>query len=138
LAERHNPETHLIPNVLRSTADNPVKIFGTDWPTADGTCIRDYVHVIDLIEAHIKALKSLGNPGHEIYNLGSGSGYSVREVVAAASAATGTNIPFVDSPRRAGDPAVLIADISKAKAKLDWSPTRDMNTMVSDTLSSLA
>ncbi len=138
LAERHNPETHLIPNVLRSTADNPVKIFGTDWPTSDGTCVRDYVHVIDLIDAHIKALNSLGSAGHEIYNLGSGSGYSVREVVAAASAATGTDIPYIDSPRRAGDPAVLIADISKAKSKLDWSPTRDMNTMVSDTLSSLA
>ncbi len=138
LAERHDPETHLIPNVLRSTPDNPVKIFGTDWPTTDGTCIRDYVHVIDLIDAHIKALKSLDQPGHEIYNLGSGSGYSVREVVAAASAATGHQIPFVDSPRRAGDPAVLIADISKAKAKLNWVPTRDLNAMVSDAVESLA
>jgi UDP-glucose 4-epimerase len=134
LAERHNPETHLIPNVLRSKIDNPVKIFGTDWPTPDGTCIRDYVHVIDLIEAHINALDSLNRPGHEIYNLGSGSGYSVREVVAAASAAAGRKIPSVDSPRRAGDPAVLIADISKAKAALNWSPTRDINTMVLDTL----
>ena len=137
LAERHDPETHLIPNVLRSTVDNPVKIFGTDWPTADGTCIRDYVHVVDLIEAHLKALNSLGNPGHEIYNLGSGSGYSVREVVAAASAAIGHQIPFVDSPRRAGDPAVLIADISKAKSRLDWQPSRDLNAMVSDTLKSM-
>ncbi len=138
LAERHNPETHLIPNVLRSTDSNPVKIFGTDWPTEDGTCIRDYVHVIDLIDAHIKALKSLGKPGHEIYNLGSGSGYSVREVVKAASNAIGHQIPFVDSPRRAGDPAVLIADISKAKRMLDWSPTRDMTIMVADTLQSMA
>jgi len=138
LAERHNPETHLIPNVLRSTTENPVKIFGTDWPTADGTCIRDYVHVIDLIDAHIKALNSLHAPGHEIYNLGSGSGYSVREVVAAASGAIGHHMPFIDSPRRAGDPAVLIADISKAKAQLNWEPTRDMNTMVSDTLKSMA
>ena len=138
LAERHNPETHLIPNVLRSTTDNPLKIYGTDWPTHDGTCIRDYVHVIDLIDAHLKALQSLGKPGHEIYNLGSGSGYSVREVVAAASAATGQQIPFIDSPRRAGDPAVLIADISKAKSKLAWEPSRDMNTMVSDTLKSMA
>jgi len=138
LAERHNPETHLIPNVLRSTQENPVKIFGTDWPTADGTCIRDYVHVIDLIDAHIKALKSLGAPGHEIYNLGSGSGYSVREVVSAASAAVGHQIPFVDSPRRSGDPAVLIADISKAKRLLNWAPTRDMTTMVADTLNSMA
>ena len=138
LAERHNPETHLIPNVLRSTDSNPVKIFGTDWPTEDGTCIRDYVHVIDLIDAHIKALNSLGKPGHEIYNLGSGSGYSVREVVKAASDAIGHQIPFVDSPRRAGDPAVLIADISKAKKMLEWSPTRDMTTMVADTLQSMA
>lgn len=138
LAERHNPETHLIPNILRSTQENPVKIFGTDWPTADGTCIRDYVHVIDLIDAHIKALKSLGTSGHEIYNLGSGSGYSVREVVSAASAAVGHQIPFIDSPRRAGDPAVLIADISKAKRLLDWAPTRDLTTMVADTLNSMA
>jgi len=138
LAERHNPETHLIPNVLRSTQANAVKIFGTDWTTADGTCVRDYVHVIDLIDAHIKALNSLGKPGHEIYNLGSGSGYSVREVVKAASEAIGHQIPFVDSPRRAGDPAVLIADISKAKQHLDWAPTRDMTTMVADTLNSMA
>ena len=138
LAERHNPETHLIPNVLRSTPENPVKIFGTDWPTEDGTCIRDYVHVIDLIDAHLKALQSLGKPGHEIYNLGSGSGYSVREVVAAASAAIGHQIAFIDAPRRAGDPAVLIADISKAKSILGWEPTRDMNTMVSDTLKSMS
>ena len=138
LAERHNPETHLIPNVLRSTQANPVKIFGTDWPTADGTCIRDYVHVIDLIDAHIKALNSLGAAGHEIYNLGSGSGYSVREVVKAASDAIGHQIPFVDSPRRAGDPAVLIADISKAKRMLAREPTLDMTTMVADTLNSMA
>jgi UDP-glucose 4-epimerase len=128
----------LIPNVLRSTAENPVKIFGTDWPTADGTCIRDYVHVIDLIDAHLMALHSLGNSGHEIYNLGSGSGYSVREVVAAASSAIGHQIPCVDAPRRAGDPAILIADISKAKLKLGWEPTRDLDTMVSDTLKSMA
>ena len=137
LAERHTPETHLIPNVLRSTEQNPVKIFGTDWPTHDGTCVRDYVHVIDLIEAHIKALASLVTTGHEIYNLGSGSGYSVREVVAAASAAIGHQIPFLDSPRRAGDPAVLIADISKAKLRLNWQPSRNLKAMVSDTLNSL-
>ncbi len=138
LAERHNPETHLIPNVLRSTPENPVKIFGSDWPTEDGTCVRDYVHVVDLIDAHIKALNLLGAPGHEIYNLGSGSGYSVRQVVKAASDAIGYSIAFVDSPRRAGDPAVLIADISKAKRMLGWSPTRDLDTMVADTLHSMA
>ena len=138
LAERHNPETHLIPNVLRSTKENPVKIFGTDWPTADGTCVRDYVHVVDLIDAHIKALETLTAGVHEIYNLGSGDGYSVREVVAAASKAAGHQIPTIDSPRRAGDPAVLIADINKAKTKLGWSPTRGIDVMVADTLAALS
>ena len=138
LTERHNPETHLIPNVLRSTAANPVKIFGSDWPTKDGTCIRDYVHVVDLIDAHIKALNSLGKPGHEIFNLGCGDGYSVREVITAASRAIGVEIPFIDSPRRAGDPAVLVADISKAKRVLGWEPTKKIEEMVSDTLASFA
>lgn len=137
LAERHNPETHLIPNVLKSTKDNPVKIFGTDWPTPDGTCVRDYVHVVDLIDAHIKALESLEPHVHEIYNIGSGVGYSVREVVAAASKAAGHQIPTVDSPRRTGDPAILIADINKAKVKLSWSPTRGIDVMVADTFASL-
>ncbi len=136
LTERHDPETHLIPNVLRSSTSKPVKIFGSDWPTKDGTCIRDYVHVVDLIDAHIKALNSLSGAGHEIFNLGSGGGYSVREVIAAASQATGSQIPFIDSPRRAGDPAVLIADISKAKRILGWQPTRNLEVMVSDTLAS--
>ncbi len=136
LTERHDPETHLIPNVLRSSASSPLKIFGSDWPTPDGTCIRDYVHVIDLIEAHIKALGSLTPGMHEIYNLGSGDGYSVRQVVAAASNAIGYSIPTVASPRRAGDPAVLIADIEKAKVRLDWKPTRGIEAMVADTLAS--
>ena len=136
LAERHSPETHLIPNVLRSSADNPVKIFGTDWPTVDGTCIRDYVHVIDLIEAHIKALNSLASGQHQIFNLGSGKGYSVREVIDAACIARGSQVPTIDSPRRAGDPAVLVADISKAESGLGWKPIRDLNVMVADTLSS--
>ena len=136
LTERHNPETHLIPNVLRSSGDNPVKIFGGDWPTPDGTCIRDYVHVIDLIDAHIKALNSLVFGVHEIYNLGSGDGYSVRQVVAAAAKAKGQDIPTIDSPRRTGDPAVLIADISKARNILGWIPTRGIEAMVSDTLAS--
>lgn len=136
LAERHNPETHLIPNVLRSTNENPVKIFGTDWPTPDGTCIRDYVHVIDLIDAHIKALDSLISKGHEIYNLGSGDGYSVKQVIAAASKAIGYSLPCVDWPRRAGDPAVLIADIAKAEKLLHWKPSRNLDAMVKDTLAS--
>jgi len=136
LAERHNPETHLIPNLLRSTPQNPVKIFGNDWPTPDGTCIRDYVHVVDLIDAHIKALEALVDGEHEIYNLGSGDGYSVRQVVAAASKAIGYSISTRDSARRPGDPAVLIADISKAKDGLGWIPTRGIQAMVADTLAS--
>lgn len=136
LAERHNPETHLIPNLLRSTPQNPVKIFGNDWPTPDGTCIRDYVHVIDLIDAHIKALEALVDGEHEIYNLGSGDGYSVRQVVAAASKVLGYPISTRDSARRPGDPAVLIADISKAKDGLGWIPTRGIQAIVADTLAS--
>lgn len=136
LAERHNPETHLIPKVLRSTKDKPVEIYGTDWPTEDGTCVRDYVHVVDLIEAHIKALNLLKPNTHEIYNLGSGDGYSVRVVLAAASKAAGYEIPTTEAPRRTGDPAVLIADISKAREKLGWSPTRGIEVIVADTLKS--
>jgi UDP-glucose 4-epimerase len=138
LAERHNPETHLIPNVLRSTKDKPVEIYGTDWPTADGTCVRDYVHVVDLIDAHIKALISLESGVHEIYNLGSGDGYSVKVVLAAASKVIGFEIPTIVAPRRAGDPAVLIADISKAKEKLSWAPTHGIERIVADTLKSFS
>lgn len=137
LPERHNPETHLIPNVLSATKQKPVRIFGTDWPTPDGTCIRDYVHVVDLIEAHIAALRKLPDHQHEIINLGSGSGYSVREVIAAAEIATGRLIPVIDSERRAGDPAVLIADITKANSYLGWQPTRDLKEMVIDTWNSM-
>lgn len=133
ISERHTPETHLIPNLLRSTSDNPIKIFGNDWPTKDGTCIRDYIHVVDLIEAHIAALKAAKSGSHEIINLGSGSGYSILEVIAAASAALGTELPYEMTARRAGDPAVLVADISKARTLLGWQPTRDLAQMVSDT-----
>lgn len=137
LTERHDPETHLIPNVLKSTSENPVKIFGTDWPTADGTCVRDYVHVVDLIEAHIAALSAIdtgkiSSGTHEIINLGSGHGYSVKEVLQAAGRALGREVPHLNSARRVGDPAVLIADISKAKSHLNWQPTRDINQMVED------
>jgi len=133
LTENHNPETHLIPNVLKATSDNPLKIFGADWPTEDKTCIRDYVHVIDLIDAHIMALDKLEPGKHEIINLGCGTGYSVKQVIDAAEAAVGHQIPSVIADRRAGDPAVLIADISKAKSFLGWSPTRDLQVMVFDT-----
>ena len=136
LAERHNPETHLIPLVLRATEANPLKIFGTDWDTKDGTCIRDYVHVVDLIEAHILALGALKPHVHEIVNLGSGGGYSVREVISAATKVLGREVPAIESPRRAGDPGTLVASIDKAKALLGWEPTRDLETMISDTVKS--
>jgi len=132
LFERHDPETHLIPNILKSVPENPIKVFGTDWLTHDGTCIRDYVHVVDLVEAHVLALDSLGKPGHKIYNLGSGRGYSVREVIEAANRATGKATPFVDAEKRSGDPAILIADIAKVKRELGWAPIRGIDEMVAD------
>jgi UDP-glucose 4-epimerase len=132
LTENHNPETHLIPNTLRASEANPLKIFGNDWPTADGTCIRDYVHVTDLIEAHISALKNVESGKHSIINLGSGGGYSVNEVVAAAAKAVGRPIAAKVTDRRPGDPAVLIADITKASEVLGWKPTRNLEVMVKD------
>ena len=138
LPERHNPETHLIPLVLRATETNPLKIFGTDWDTKDGTCIRDYVHVVDLIEAHILALDALKPHTHEIVNLGSGGGYSVREVITTAEEILGRPVPAIESPRRAGDPATLVASIVKAKSLLGWVPTRDLKTMISDAVKSQA
>lgn len=131
-AERHNPETHLIPNVLRASPDNPLKIFGTDWPTKDGTCIRDYVHVVDLIAAHISALKVATPATHEIINLGSGGGYSVTEVIEAATRTLERSVPVENAARRAGDPAILIADITKAAKVLSWKPQLNLDQMVSD------
>ncbi|CAB4603559.1 GalE UDP-glucose 4-epimerase [actinobacterium SCGC AAA044-D11] len=133
LTERHSPETHLIPNLLRATPENPLKVFGNDWPTQDGTCIRDYVHVVDLIDAHIFALEKLESGSHKIINLGSGGGYSVNQVITATAEVLGRDIPVKISERRAGDPAVLIADISKAKAILGWVPSRKIEAMVGDT-----
>ena len=136
LAERHNPETHLIPLVLRATPANPLKIFGSDWDTKDGTCIRDYVHVVDLIEAHILALEALQPHVHEILNLGSGGGYSVREVIAVATKVLEREVPAIESPPRAGDPATLVASIVKAESLLGWKPTRDLERMIRDTVKS--
>ena len=137
ITEEHDPETHLIPNLLKSTSASPMKIFGTDWPTKDGTCIRDYVHVTDLIDAHISALEKLVEGKHEIVNLGSGGGYSVKEVIAAANSVVGHELPVVNGERRPGDPAVLVSDISKAASLLNWKPTRDIKTMVSDAWESI-
>ncbi len=133
LAERHDPETHLIPNALRATSDSPLRIFGRDWNTPDGTCVRDYVHIIDLIDAHVRALKFLSPSEHHVFNIGSGTGYSVAQVVAAASRVKNNNLPTVDAPRRAGDPEVLVANIDKAEMILNWRPERSLDQMVEDT-----
>ncbi|KRG86342.1 UDP-glucose 4-epimerase GalE [Stenotrophomonas sp. CW117] len=125
IGESHACETHLIPNVLRSVlGDGPaLKVFGGDYPTPDGTCIRDYVHVEDLAQAHLLALDYLGaHPGAHAFNLGNGRGFSVCEVIAAASAVTGRAVPWEMAPRRAGDPAVLVASSRRARAELGWSP----------------
>ena len=138
LAEHHSPETHLIPNVLKANDANRVKIFGTDWDTPDGTCIRDYVHVVDLINAHILAFEKLVSPGHEIVNLGSGSGYSVLQVISTASQVLGRTIPYLLDDRRAGDPATLIASIEKAELFLHWKPERNLEWMIRDAALSLS
>ena len=133
--ERHTVETHLIPLVLQvaSGTRESVQVYGEDWPTPDGTCVRDYIHVDDLADAHLLALEHAQPGRHAIYNLGSGSGFSVREVVEACRAVTGHPIPAVSAPRRAGDPAVLIASSEAAKTELGWRPHRtDIATIVAD------
>jgi UDP-glucose 4-epimerase len=132
--ERHATETHLIPNALRAAAgtQGPMSLFGTDYPTPDGTCVRDYIHVVDLGEAHLKALTAAEAGRHHIVNLGSGRGDSVRAVLAAAGEVSGADVPVVEAPRRAGDPAVLVASNELAAEFLGWSPTRDLHAMVAD------
>lgn len=134
LRERHDPETHLIPNLLKvARGEAPeAKIFGTDYPTRDGTAIRDYIHVLDLADAHLKALAAAQPGQHMIYNLGTGTGTSVREVIDAVRDVTGRDVPTVECPRRAGDPAVLVASGAKAAAELGWHPQRDIAAMVAD------
>jgi len=123
LGEGHHPETHLIPNVLKAARDgNPVPVFGTDYSTKDGSCIRDYVHVIDIARAHILALEKLEGLSGRVYNLGNAKGYSVMEVIEAARQVTGIDIPVKPCPRRYGDPAVLVASSNRAKEELGWKP----------------
>lgn len=124
LGEDHAPETHLIPLVLEVASGKRavIKIFGTDYPTSDGTAVRDYIHVLDLARAHVMALAALGDGKRLAYNLGNGTGYSVRELVEAARRVTGHPIPVEEAPRRAGDPAVLIASSQKIQAELGWRP----------------
>lgn len=125
IGEAHEPETHLIPRLLRAAAgeDLPVRIFGDDYPTADGTCVRDYVHVCDLADAHLRALLALDRrPGFHCYNLGNGQGYSVREVLGAVEAVVGRRLAVEVAPRRPGDPARLVASSALAQAELGWKP----------------
>lgn len=124
IGEWHEPETHLIPNVMRAAfGGSPLSLFGDDWPTPDGTCVRDYVHVNDLADAHWRALQYLEtHPGAHVFNLGNGQGYSVREVIVAAEQALGRKVPYEIHPRRAGDPPVLVADASLARRELGWQP----------------
>jgi UDP-glucose 4-epimerase len=133
--ERHAVETHLIPLVLQVAAGQreSVQVFGDDWPTPDGTCVRDYIHVDDLADAHLLALQHALPSRHAIYNLGVGTGFSVREVLDAARVVTGHPIPAVTAPRRDGDPAVLVASSEAARAELGWRPQRtELVTMVGD------
>ncbi len=125
IGEAHACETHLIPNVLRASLSDgpPLKIFGDDYATADGTCVRDYVHVQDLAQAHALALDFMeGHDGAHTFNLGNGLGFSVREVIAAAGSVIGSAIPYEIAPRRAGDPPSLVASSQKARDLLGWKP----------------
>jgi UDP-glucose 4-epimerase len=122
--EDHDPETHLIPLVLSVAAGrrDDIRIFGTDYDTLDGTCVRDYVHVSDLAAAHVLAVEQAAEPGLLVCNLGNGDGFSVRQVIETAREVTGHAIPAVEAPRREGDPAVLVASSERARARLGWKP----------------
>ena len=134
LGEDHEPETHLIPLVLQAAAGvrERITVFGTDYPTRDGTAVRDYIHVEDLGDAHLLALERLSAGEHRIYNLGSGDGYTVREVIEAARRVTGREIPVNEEGRRPGDPPELIASNSRAREELGWQPRRGLDEMIAD------
>jgi UDP-glucose 4-epimerase len=130
--EDHDPETHLIPNVLRVVLGHleRVEIYGSDYPTPDGTAIRDYIHIDDLAEAHLLALSGARGGEHRIFNLGNGSGFSVREVIAAAEEVTGRSIPAVERPRRPGDPPMLVAAGRRIREQLGWAPGKPELTQI--------
>jgi UDP-glucose-4-epimerase GalE len=125
LGEDHSPEIHLIPRALEAASGGPgLQVFGDDYPTPDGTCLRDYVHVTDLADAHVKALEALAETGRSgAYNLGTGRPHSVREVIGAVERVTGSRVPWTLAPRRSGDPAVLYAAPQKAQSELHWKPS---------------
>ncbi|MEO8689611.1 MAG: UDP-glucose 4-epimerase GalE [Solirubrobacteraceae bacterium] len=136
LGEDHEPETHLIPLVLQAAAGKRehVSVFGTDYPTEDGTAVRDYIHIEDLGEAHILGLERATDPGeHRIYNLGNGTGFSVRQVIEAARAVTGRDVAVREAGRRPGDPAALVASSQKIRDELGWVPRKpEIETMIAD------
>ncbi|MBU0744609.1 MAG: UDP-glucose 4-epimerase GalE, partial [Gammaproteobacteria bacterium] len=135
VGERHNPETHLIPLLLQVASGKykNIKVFGDDYSTKDGTCIRDYIHVVDLCKAHVLALGALldGQQISKFYNLGSGEGCSVLEVINSVRKVTGKDVGIINAPRRPGDPTVLVADATIAKQELNWHPKySDLATIV--------
>ncbi|MFD3565662.1 UDP-glucose 4-epimerase GalE [Streptomyces sp. NPDC058667] len=135
LGERHEPESHLIPLVLQVALGRreAISVYGEDYPTPDGTCVRDYIHVADLAEAHLLALDAMTTGEHLVCNLGNGNGFSVREVVETVRKVTGHPVPEITAPRRPGDPAVLVASAETARERLGWTPSRpDLAAVVAD------
>jgi UDP-glucose 4-epimerase len=141
LAERHDPETHLIPLILQVAAGERknITVYGDDYPTVDGTCVRDYIHVNDICDAHLRALEALWQDGESCtYNLGTGQGYSVQQVIDVARRVTGCDIQQVVAERRLGDPAVLVADASRVMRELDWEPRQsDIKTIIENAWQSM-
>jgi UDP-glucose 4-epimerase len=135
LGERHQPETHLVPLILQVVAGRreAITVYGRDYPTADGTCIRDYIHVVDLCSAHLLAIAALwAGMGSRAFNLGNGNGYSVQQVIESVERVTGGRVKVIDGSRRAGDPAQLVADATRARHELGWQPRYgDLDTIVS-------
>jgi UDP-glucose 4-epimerase len=135
LGERHNPETHLIPIALRVAAGvrDSLPLYGEDYPTPDGTCVRDYIHVSDLAQAHLLALSTMEPGAHRLYNLGNGSGFSNKQVIDVVREVTGHPIPVAAAPRRAGDPVELVASSERARAELGWEPAKpSLHEIVTD------
>jgi UDP-glucose-4-epimerase GalE len=135
LGEDHRPEIHVIPRALDATVGgDPLTVFGDDYPTPDGTCLRDYVHVVDLAQAHMLAMNHLtGGGGSRAYNLGNGTPFSVRDVLAAVERVTGTAVPHTIGPRRPGDPAILYASTDRIRRELGWSPKHAALDVIVDT-----
>jgi UDP-glucose 4-epimerase len=135
IGERHDPETHLIPIALQVAAGarEKLQLFGDDYPTPDGTCVRDYIHVTDLAAAHLLALSTMESGSHRVYNLGNGTGFSNRQVVEVVRRVTGHPVPVEVAPRRAGDPSELVASSRKARQELGWQPAMpDLPDIVAD------